>query len=299
VQISTLDFGGTSGLDYIFWTDFSDGACVYYHMIQYFVNYLGYSPGLHIRGAPYDWRYRPDQPVGRQYLANLKSLVEYTYHNNGETQVTLVSHSMGCLYTLYFLNHQTFEWKSKYIKSWIPIGGPFGGAVQALKVLITGDFFQGSLDIPLNAQRDFASTLPTTYWLLPSTRVWGNQGLVVAPNKVYSAFNYDSLLQGLGFGHYFPTYQKASRLVGSLEDPGVAVFNLFGTHVNTPEAIFLSAQTSIRYGDGDGTVNTQSAQAPSNENWALYVYRAFPGVTHLDLIKNTDVIYQVAKLVLE
>lgn len=57
------------------------------------------------------------------YFTKLKSLVEETYKANGNKQVTLLSHSLGCPYTLVFLNKQTNEWKNTYIKHWITLSG--------------------------------------------------------------------------------------------------------------------------------------------------------------------------------
>lgn len=53
--------------------------------------------------------------------------------------VYLMGHSMGCHYVLYFLNHQNQEWKDKYIKGFISLGAPWGGAVKPLKVLASGN----------------------------------------------------------------------------------------------------------------------------------------------------------------
>lgn len=53
--------------------------------------------------------------------------------------VYLLGHSMGCHYVLYFLNHQPQVWKDKYIKGFISLGAPWGGAVKPLKVVASGE----------------------------------------------------------------------------------------------------------------------------------------------------------------
>lgn len=72
------------------------------------------------------------------FMNKLKLLVEETYTNANRRPVVLLGHSMGSLYTLNFLNKQTKSWKKKYIKSYISVSAPFGGAVKALLSVITG-----------------------------------------------------------------------------------------------------------------------------------------------------------------
>ena len=57
------------------------------------------------------------------YFTKLKNLVEDTYTANGKRKITLMSHSLGCPYTLVFLNKQTKDWKDKYIFQWITLSG--------------------------------------------------------------------------------------------------------------------------------------------------------------------------------
>ena len=86
-----------------------------------------------IRGSPYDFRFAPSSVFYGSWLAKMTSLVEETYLVNQNSRVTLLSHSMGCLYTLWFLNQKSQEWKDKYIAKWIPTAGVFGGAGTGIK----------------------------------------------------------------------------------------------------------------------------------------------------------------------
>ena len=52
--------------------------------------------------------------------------------------MVLVTHSMGCVYSLYFLNQMDPDWVAKYIKVYVPISGPWQGAVQLLRALVAG-----------------------------------------------------------------------------------------------------------------------------------------------------------------
>merc|ERR1711951_15987 len=73
------------------------------------------------------------------YFENVKKLIETTYTDNANTQVILLTHSMGSPMMLYFLNHQTQAWKDKYIRALTTLAGPWGGTVRALKVFAVGD----------------------------------------------------------------------------------------------------------------------------------------------------------------
>ena len=54
-----------------------------------------------------------ESQVGHSFMHDLKELVETTYAVNGNASVVLLSHSMGCLYTLVFLNKMSQAWKDE------------------------------------------------------------------------------------------------------------------------------------------------------------------------------------------
>uniref|UniRef100_A0A915JUF8 Uncharacterized protein n=1 Tax=Romanomermis culicivorax TaxID=13658 RepID=A0A915JUF8_ROMCU len=94
----------------------------------------GYEPGVSLRGAPYDWRKTPDE--NEDFMRKFRLLIEETYEINHFRKVVLFAHSMGNMFSLYFLNRQSKEWKDKYIKSIVCMAGPFGGSVSVLKLLM-------------------------------------------------------------------------------------------------------------------------------------------------------------------
>jgi lysophospholipase-3 len=92
-----------------------------------------------LRGAPYDFRYGPTSDEGKAYLGRLKALVEDTYEINSNQKVAILSHSMGCVYALYFLVQQPQAWKDKYIAKWLPTSGAFSGSASEIKLFASGD----------------------------------------------------------------------------------------------------------------------------------------------------------------
>lgn len=86
----------------------------------------------------------PPTDENAEYLSKLHELVEEMYEEY-QKPVFLLAHSMGCHYVLYFLNHQPQAWKDKYIRGFISLAAPWGGAVKPLRVLSSGNGQFGNL----------------------------------------------------------------------------------------------------------------------------------------------------------
>lgn len=74
----------------------------------------------------------------KDYFEHLTSLIESTYHENGNRKVMLVAHSMGNMILYYMLRNQKQDWKNKYLDSHVSINAPYIGSVKALKAITSG-----------------------------------------------------------------------------------------------------------------------------------------------------------------
>jgi hypothetical protein len=154
-DIDIYDFGGVDGiqnlcedcsqLDSLFMSVLKKPVISDIYNYKYFddlverlTNRSGYIGGENLHGAPYDFRKIMIPEYLEDYLKKMKDLIEKTYEAN-RNKVLLVSHSIGCLITYLFLvGYCDISWKNKYIKSFISIGGPYGGSSVGLKTVLSG-----------------------------------------------------------------------------------------------------------------------------------------------------------------
>lgn len=271
---------------------------------------VGYVDGKSLFGAPYDFRYGPgtkSSSVGAKYLENLRKLVEEAYTSNDNKQVILVSHSLGGLWVLHFLNRQPLSWRKQYVKHFVAIAAPWGGTVQEMKTFASGY----SLGIPLvnpllvrEQQRSSESNL----WLLPVPEVFGNRTLVITEQKHYSASDMPEFFTDIGFSEGIAPYKSRIRpLTEHLEAPRVPITLMFGTGISTPEMLIygkggFDQQPEVIEGDGDGTVNLCSLSAVIS-NWSAAEGQTIkvvkiPQSTHTTILKNNDSVQQIVDEIL-
>lgn len=88
-----------------------------------------------------------------EYYKSLTQLVEETYEMNNQTRIMLVAHSMGNPVSLYWMNNYvTQEWKDKYIRYFVSLSPPWGGAIKPLRLMASGDNIDVIIVRPLAAR---------------------------------------------------------------------------------------------------------------------------------------------------
>ncbi|KAK2561458.1 Phospholipase A2 group XV [Acropora cervicornis] len=296
VETRVPGFGNTDTIDHLD----TDNIVAYFSPMTDTLVSWGYKRGVTVRAAPYDFRYGPESQS--DYFAKLKKLIEETYLANGNKSITLMSHSLGCPYSLIFLNKQPNTWKDKYIFQWITLSGVWGGAAEQVSLFSSGN----TLGVPhflLNplTVRGEQRTDTSNIFLLPSPELWsGQEILATTPDRNYTVKNYDQFFEDIGF----PLGKKLRKLVGqpsyplTAHAPNVTVHCLFGTGVDTAESFsfgkgaFPDAQPKVFYGDGDGTVNIRSLQACHKWNQRQLqpvTLKTFHSVNHNGVLSDKNV----------
>jgi len=302
--------GSTGGVEYLD-PSLEFGGSDYFHtLIEEFVKNGGVR-NVSVRALPYDFRRAPTSAFDGNWLAMMTALVEDTYQLNNHTKVTLLSHSMGCLYTLWFLNQKPQDWKDSYVEQWIPTSGVFSGAALGVVQVLSGDISMVPIPglSPLTVrgeQRSYESSM----WLLPTPQGFGSRNpLVFTPSRNYTASDYQALFQATGnFQEGYERYRLVANLTANLDAPGVLTHHLYGVGVDTPQAFIYSSdndfdtQPQKTLGNGDGTVNLVSLQSPgvrwdtSNNHDKRFVEKTYPGQDHTGILKDPQYMKDVRQL---
>jgi len=312
VDIRGIDFGGIEGVAYL---DYIYGIPIpftsVYSTIIESLKAVGYTPGTNLRGAPYDWRFPPDYHLAGLY-PQLKELIEDTYSKNGNTQVNIVTHSMGGPTFTYFLNEMPKEWKQKYIRSFIPIAGPWAGSPKALRAIISGDNlgieFLGLSVVNRLQFRKLGRSSGGLISLLPDPFFWGNnQILVRTTNRNYTSWDIADLLKDLGATTSAAIYKNVKSLFPSMKAPEVHTHCLYGTNKPTeieytyPNSNWDEDPTEINTSDqGDGTVplkSLQQCQTWSTQQSETIEIKEFDESDHLSVLQDQNVVKYVLDVI--
>ncbi|CAH8869393.1 unnamed protein product [Trichobilharzia szidati] len=260
-----------------------------------------YISNFTVRGAPYDFRRAPNE--NKVFMRKLKALIEETYTNGLNRSVVLVAHSLGSLYTKYFLDLQTYKWKEKYIRSYISVAAPFGGSVNALISLLSGTNYNIFIHHPI-LNRPLLRTLTSVSFLLPEPRLWrSNFPMVITSRRNYTVNQFYDLFRDIGFPMGYQMMKSSKENSNMLDDPqGVSeILCVHSSDLLTVKQIvyfhdnFPDHSPIPTFENGDGTVNLASLSVC--RNWTNSKHILIPGVLHDEMVSDKRFINLVIKTV--
>lgn len=256
----------------------------------------GYIRGKNVRGAPYDFRYAPHSQI--EYFHRLAHLIEETYEINGNQKVAIMTHSMGGLYGLYFLNRQPQEWKDHYIHSFIAISAPWGGTALMHQVFASGMNWGVDMVDPV-LLREQQRSLETSPMLFARPGTWTEEHTIIrTPSRKYNAFDIEPFLEDVEFSIGLEILKHFNSSDYERRHPGVDFKCVVSTGIDTPEKFIYDKHfdeldyqrpAKIVYGPGDGTVNLRSLRAcrEMDTQGNVDFYR-IPDATHNGILANAD-----------
>ncbi|KAL7297968.1 hypothetical protein TKK_0008982 [Trichogramma kaykai] len=203
-------------------------------LVSFLENDLGYVRNVSLRAAPYDFRRGPsEQGV---FFSKFQELIEETYHKNGRKSVVLITHSMGCLLTLIFLQWQSQEWKNKYIKSFVPLNGPWAGTVKSLAVFAGCNRIDERFAISTDFLKPHLIIASSLAFLLPSPWLWNPSNVLVTTSKWnYTVNHMGHFLTDIGLSIAWEFYKNSEPFKYDFRPPGVEVHCLYGEQLDTVE----------------------------------------------------------------
>ncbi|KAM9067127.1 lysosomal phospholipase A and acyltransferase isoform 1-T1 [Sarcophilus harrisii] len=292
VDVRIPGFGDTFSVEYLDPSKVAVGA--YFSTLVESLASWGYKRGHDVRAAPYDWRRAPNE--NKYYFQALREMIEKMYEEYG-SPVVLVVHSMGNMYTLYFLNHQSQDWKDKYIHSFVSLGAPWGGVAKTLRVLASGDNNRISVISPLKIREQQRSAVSTS-WLLPYNYTWSSEKVFVrTPKANYTLRDYQKFYKDIDFEDGWFMRQDTEPLVYQMTPPGVRLHCLYGTGVPTPDSFYYESfserEPKVFSGDGDGTVNLESSlhcQTWVHQQQQEVTLLELKGNEHIQMLSNETVL---------
>ncbi|XP_023217052.1 group XV phospholipase A2-like isoform X1 [Centruroides sculpturatus] len=298
VDIRVPGFGNTSTVEFLDPSQISPST--YFSAIVNMLVSKGYTRGVDVRGAPYDFRKAPNEL--KDYLENLENLIVETYKMNGRQKVYIICHSMGCPVSLYLLNQQSQAWKDKYVSGVISLAGAWGGAVKALKVFASGENLGVVVINPLTVRPEQRSS-PSLAFVAPSDKFWSKDDVLVStPKRNYTVDDYRQFFEDINYTTGWEMWKDVRGLIHNMTPPGVEIHCLHGANVSTIERLYyadFSEQPTISYGDGDGTVNMRSLRGClfwQDQQKAKVYHKGFQNVDHMAILSDPQVLFYIQKV---
>lgn len=149
-----------------------DAAGDAHNLIDALGKQAGYTPGLDLFAATYDFRLIADDAHLAEYFAQLKATIEKAAAANGGRAAHIVCHSLGCPVAAAFLNTAAgvdAAWKRRFVRTYFSLSGAYAGSPSALRSALSGDnegtgianlFF-----VPISARQS------GTLWMFPDPSV--------------------------------------------------------------------------------------------------------------------------------
>jgi lysophospholipase-3 len=204
------------------------------------------------------------------------------------------------------------QWKKKYIKAFIPVGAPFGGALKALGAILFGSPLEtvvshvsklstvgkplaSVIKLPIlknvipTLLRTLFRTFPSIAFLIPRADIFGNKELVKTSWKSYTAHNYKRLYKAIVDPIGWEMYQPTLAINAGYRNPDVPTYCIYGTGKKTAEQYVYKSYLpwglphTIKYGNGDGTVNLESLEVC--HRWTKNV-DIFEGLGHTSILTS-------------
>lgn len=300
-------WGSTAGLEELDPSLPAHASAAFYHVAEALVNTEGYARNVTLRGAPYDFRYTPDNDPSRApdtYDVSLAKLIESTVAASGR-KATLLSHSMGGLQTLYFLRNQPATWRETYVEKWVAVSTPFTGAAKEARLFATGD--TEGLPVSASSIHNEQRSYQTNHWLFPTaTKEWEGQVLARTDVANYTSNDTVDFFTAVGYPVGSIVQRRVRSLVDARQGPGVPVTCLYSKGVDTPLTFYypggdFSKTPQVTMGDGDGTVNERSLRIC--EDWAAMqpqpvTTRVLKGIDHSGMITKSEAVDAIVAAVM-
>lgn len=114
----------------------------YFHALCSYFHRHGYVDHKNLYGLPYDFRLVLDPIYRIELFERFRGMVEGASYLNGDQAAVVVGHSLGCvLLKWFFTTHVDQAWIDRYIHRFICVSAPFGGAMFAMRAVVSGDYY--------------------------------------------------------------------------------------------------------------------------------------------------------------